>query len=103
MPAEAHVWWSEVDDVRERIERRRAREVATASRRGVREVVPVSRATLVGTHLAPARDAPRRTGGARRRAGGAGLRLGAHPDRLAAWAVALGFLLVLLAGLSAHG
>jgi hypothetical protein len=30
-------------------------------------------------------------------------RVGSRPDRIAAWAVALGFLLVLVAILSAHG
>jgi hypothetical protein len=111
--AEAHAWWAEVEDVRERIERRRARErraaierpnstgdgartVATA-RRGVREIRPGRRLMLVETAAPPARDARRRP---RPRAA---QRVGPRPDMIAAWAVALGFLLLAAAILSAHG
>jgi hypothetical protein len=113
--AEAHVWWAEVEDVRERIERRRARErrvliespthpsthpratAVPAARRGVRDIRPGRRLMLVETVALPARDARRRS---RPRAA---YRVGPRPDRIAAWAVALGFLLVVVAILSAHG
>jgi hypothetical protein len=107
--AEAREWWADVEDVRERIERRRERERrargsarATAvppPQRGVREIRPGRRLVVVSdTATAPlARDARRRP---RRRMGQV---VGPRPDRVAAWAVALGFLLVLAAILSAHG
>jgi hypothetical protein len=109
--AEARAWWAEVEDVRERIERRRARErvsmerrVSTSdrpttpvARRGVREIRPGRRLMLVETAAPPPRDARRRP---RPRAA---QRVGPRPDRIAAWAVALGFLLVVVAILSAHG
>jgi hypothetical protein len=110
--AEADVWWAEIEDVRERIERRRAREdrvsierrvsmsdrgaPAPAVRRGVREIRPGRRLTLVDTAAPPAREARRRP---RPRAA---QRIGPRPDRIAAWAVVLGFALVLAAALSAH-
>lgn len=105
--AEARVWWADVEDVRERIERRRARErreprsaagageVSTLGR-GVREIRPGRRLTLVASE-APVRAPARRRPRAR-----AIQRIGPHPDRIAAWAVALGVMLVLAAILSAH-
>jgi hypothetical protein len=111
--AEANVWWAEVEDVRERIERRRAREnrvsigrrVSTgdrastvpAARRGVREVKTGRRLMLVDTATPPAREPRRRP---RQRPA---QRIGPRPDRIAAWAVVLGFVLVLAAALSSHG
>jgi hypothetical protein len=110
--AEAHAWWAEVEDVRERIERRRARESRTlierrmsgnletpvpATRRGVREIRPGKRLMLVDTAAPPARKARRRP---RPRPA---QRVGPRPDRIASWAVVLGFALVLAAALSAHG
>jgi hypothetical protein len=110
-PAEAREWWAEVDDVRERIERRRAREGAP-QRRGVRVVRPESHATSMRLMSLDARSAATAARGARRISGpGAGRRrprprpaqlVGPRPDRIASWAVALGFLLVLAAILSAH-
>jgi hypothetical protein len=133
--SEAHAWWSEVEDVRERIERRRAREVASqrsqrnvgqfvtpAPRRGVREIRTDKRLAPVPTG-APAtkdrpdtRDAPVARDARRARDAHAtdvrarrrprprmAHRVGSRPDRAAAWAVALGFLLVVMAMLSAHG
>jgi hypothetical protein len=111
--AQARAWWAEVEDVRERIERRRVRESANAtavraptSYRGVREVRP-------GRHLTVVRSDPsaqgvgtssRLTGQRRRRARPPMIRgMGPRPDRVAAWAVVLGFALVLAAILSAHG
>jgi hypothetical protein len=109
--AEAREWWADVYEVRERIERRRARESATGlrssvpRRRGVREVRTGPRLSLVTAH--PHEDAMERRG-----AGGENRRrrprprpvqrIGPRPDRIAAWAVALGMLLLLLAILSAH-
>lgn len=104
--AEARAWWADVEDVRERIERRRARErrEPQAARtggsstlgRGVREIRPGRRLTLV------AGQAPKR-GSARRRPRPRAIQgIGPHPDRIAAWAVALGLMLVFAAILSAH-
>jgi hypothetical protein len=108
-PAEARVWWAEVDDVRERIERRRASEGGPA-RRGVRVVRSESRATQVqlmpeDAHMsvAAARGARASASSERRRPRQRPAQLvGPRPDRIASWAVALGFLLVLAAILSAH-
>ncbi len=107
--AEARAWWADVEDVRERIERRRERErnvgghvrptAVPAVRRGVREVRPGRHLAVAGsaaTSAAGAREARRRS-----RPRAAHL-VGPRPDRVAAWAVALGFLLVLAAVLSAH-
>src|SRR5438309_484347 len=99
--AEARAWWADVEDVRERIERRRAREsrigelsrstTPPAVRRGVREIRPGQRLMLVENAAPP-------PGGARRRPRPrATQRVGPRPDRIAAWAVALGFLLVAVA------
>jgi hypothetical protein len=73
--AEAREWWAEVEDVqmRERIERRRA---------AAERMSPRSR-----------RRPPRRPVE----------RMGGQPDRLAAWAVAMGVLLLMAAVLSGHG
>lgn len=107
--AEAREWWADVEDVRERIERRRERErrarpgvrpTAVPAARGVREIRTGRRLMVVSDTptVAPLpRDARRRP----RRC--AAQVVGPRPDRVAAWAVALGFLLVLAAILSAHG
>ncbi len=110
-PAEAREWWAEVDDVRERIERRRAREGGPL-RRGVRVVRPESHASSAHLLSLDARTTAAAARGARRISGpGPGRRrprprpaqlVGPRPDRIASWAVALGFLLVLAAILSAH-
>ncbi len=108
--AEAREWWAEVDEVRERIERRRARE-GMPVRRGVRVVGSESRSGP--SHLmsvdarmsaAAARNArmPSGTGVRRRPRARPAQLVGPRPDRIASWAVALGFLLVLLAILSSH-
>ncbi len=110
--AEAREWWADVYEVRERIERRRARESAggvrssAPRRRGVREVRTGPRLSLVAAH--PQDEAVERRGvgeGDRRRRPRPrpAQRIGPRPDRIAAWAVALGVLLLLLAILSAHG
>lgn len=107
--AEAREWWADVEDVRERIERRRERErrarpgvrpsAVPAVQRGVREIRTGRRLVVVGdTAVAPLPRAARRR--PRRRVVQV---VGPRPDRVAAWAVALGFLLVLAAILSAHG
>jgi hypothetical protein len=105
--AEARAWWADVEDVRERIERRRARESqaragvrgagAPPARRGEREVRPGRRLMLVQPSATPARDSRRRPRLPVTH------RVGPRPDRIAAWAVVLGFLLVVVAMLSAHG
>ncbi len=66
------------------------------ARRGVREIRPGRRLILVESAAPLPRDARRRP---RPRAA---QRVGPRPDRIAAWAVALGFLLVVVAVLSAH-
>jgi hypothetical protein len=53
---------------------------------------------LVETAAPPAGDSRRKRPRPR-----AAQRVGPRPDRIAAWAVALGFLLVVVAILSAHG
>ncbi|HSZ70296.1 MAG TPA: hypothetical protein VK756_08030 [Solirubrobacteraceae bacterium] len=110
-PAAAREWWAEVDDVRERIERRRAREGVPA-RRGVRVVRPEAHAASARLLTVDARATASAARGARRVSGPATGRrrprprpaqlVGPRPDRIASWAVALGFLLVLAAILSAH-
>jgi hypothetical protein len=70
---------------------------AMAGRRGVREIRPGQRLMLVETAAPPPRDARRRP---RPRAA---QRVGPRPDMIAAWAVVLGFLLLVVAILSAHG
>jgi hypothetical protein len=112
--AEAREWWADVEDVRERIERRRAREssayrqsasragvsagAAPAVHRGVREIRPGQRLMLVETAAPPAGEARRK-----RPRPSAVQRVGPRPDMIAAWAVALGVLLVAVAILSVHG
>jgi hypothetical protein len=112
------VWWADVEDVRVRIERRREREARlaraggvgaqartdgaraiAAPKRGVREIRPGARLTLVRTNAPPARNSRGRPRARLRPID----RVGPRPDRVAAWAVLLGFLLVLAAVLSAHG
>lgn len=104
--AEARAWWADVEDVREKIERRRARELRERAAaggegmstlgRGVREVRPGRRLMLVASQAPPPGPARRRPRPRRIE------RIGPHPDRIAAWAVALGAMLVLAAILSAH-
>lgn len=112
--AEAREWWADVEDVRERIERRRAREISAyrdsgsraggptgvtpALHRGVREIRPGQRLMLVETAAPPASEAQRKRPRPR-----PAQRVGPRPDMIAAWAVALGVLLVVVATLSAHG
>ncbi|HEY2632875.1 MAG TPA: hypothetical protein VGI26_10925 [Solirubrobacteraceae bacterium] len=109
-PAEARVWWADVEDVRSRIEHRREREredrvnglptAFPAAQRGVREIRTGRRLTVASgatTAIRLPRDARRRP---RRPVSQV---VGPRPDRVAAWAVALGFLLVFAAVLSAHG
>jgi len=120
------VWWAEVEDVRARIERRRARESATRQSHGLPPRRSPSRrtVTITGRAALPASEMPVRLVEEREAAiadgsardgeghGGSALRrrprrstaewLGRRPDRVAAWAVALGFLLVVAGILSAH-
>ncbi|MGN6372495.1 MAG: hypothetical protein ACTHM1_05845 [Solirubrobacteraceae bacterium] len=115
--AQARAWWADVEDVRARIERRRARESeargqaganasavrAPAMRRGVREVHP-GRHLMVVPSGVPAPNASGVPAVSRRRPQPRMTqRLGPRPDRVAAWAVVLGFASVIAAVLSAHG
>lgn len=104
--SEARAWWADLEDVHERIERRRADERRAQSsddmgsvqtlHRGVREIRPGQRLMLVE------RAAPLATGSRRRPRLPASRRVAYRPDRIAAWAVALGFLLVAVAILTAN-
>jgi hypothetical protein len=104
--AEAREWWADVYEVRERIERRRARESASGvrssspRRRGVREVRTGPRLSLVAAH--PQDEAVVERQDRRRPRPRPVQRIGPRPDRIAAWAVGLGVLLLLLAIFSAH-
>lgn len=119
--AEARAWWADVEDVKQRIEHRRATErmAALARRRanvpedsqfrprrtvsitGRPQAVAAPRLRLV--EQAPAPAASSSNARARRRPRPRPIdRVGGRPDRIAAWAVVLGFLLVLVAVLSAH-
>lgn len=106
--AEAREWWADVYEVRERIERRRARESAparstatrpgsSARRRGVREIRTSPPLALAAQRPKDGRDLRRR-----RPAPRPVERIGHRPDRIAAWAVAMGVLLLVLAILSSH-
>jgi hypothetical protein len=129
-PARTGAWWAEVEDVRARIERRRAIERAARQRTGLppRRVVARRTVTITGRSSLPAAEMPVRvvereaaaaaTAAAGSDPSGAGASapaetrrrprrtgaewLGEHPDRIAAWAAALGFLLVLAAIISSH-
>ncbi len=98
--AQAQAWWADVDEVRERIERRRAAE--ETRRRGVRELSRTPRMTPV-TGLAPEDGVGRRERSRRRPRQSAAKRLGPRPDLVAAWAVWMGLVLILMAVVSAHG
>ena len=108
--AGAQAWWAEVEDVKERIERRRARDRA-ASRsgsRGDRRTVNISgrpERSTVALRLVAAEERQRSHISARcaRRRPGVLERISARPDRLAGWAVLLGFTVVLVTLLSTHG
>jgi hypothetical protein len=106
---DAHAWWADVEDVKERIERRRALEAHNKTRRepGSRRTVSITghpSRPATPLHLvsdvedpSPAR-APHRRRAPRRVSD----RLGTRPDRIAGWAVLLGFTLVLITMLTAH-
>ncbi|HVP02690.1 MAG TPA: hypothetical protein VMT10_08980 [Solirubrobacteraceae bacterium] len=117
---EAQAWWADVEHLREGIERRRASAGATgvAARPRGHEAAPTASADRARTRTSgrerrtvqitgrpePA-PAPRRLVEVQRRrpAPTAAQRLSRRPDRLAMWAVVLGFALVLVAAMSAHG
>jgi hypothetical protein len=125
--AEARAWWADVEDVRERIEHRRATEridSLTASPQGsgrgrtredsfiprrtvsisgrARPVVGAARLRLVEQDSRAVTAAS--PGLARRRPRRRPMeRMGTRPDRVAGLAVLLGFVLVVAAVLSAHG
>lgn len=127
MPLEADAtgWWDDPDlvAVRQRIERRRAREASPASsiarrdeavaqrdaaaspkRRGVREVRGVARlAVLAPETLRPSFEQDSPSEARRRPRPRVFERLGPRPDMIAAWAVVLGIVLLIVAVLTAHG
>jgi hypothetical protein len=112
--AEARAWWADVEDVKERIEHRRASQDAPDSRDELtqRRTVHITgrghhsgataRLRLVEDSQASV-SAQVPTATRRRPRPRAAERIGARPDRIAGWAVLLGFLLVLIAILSTHG
>lgn len=112
--AEARAWWAEVEDVKARIEHRRASEENVARRTiGARRTVDITgrpgsievgaaRLRLVES-ARPNTDAEALRRHRERPRLNALERMGTHPDRVASLAVILGLLLVLSAVLSAHG
>ncbi len=115
---EARSWWADVEHLREDIEGRRSGASATvAPPDAARPVVdqltmagapartaPRARRTVQITGRPAERPAPRRLVEVdRRRPAPRAIDRAAHrPDRLALWAVFLGFALVLVAAMSAH-
>jgi hypothetical protein len=102
--AEARAWWDEVEDVRKRIERRQAS--ARNQAPSARELRPISGAARVAPWPQAQRErnpvrAPQ-IGVQRRTRRPLSRRLGPRPDRIAAWAVWLGLVLVVVAVLSAR-
>jgi hypothetical protein len=104
--APARAWWTDVEDVRARIERRREleqtrgrarRTVSVSGRPQATPVRLVSRRSERAAVESRPRQLPRRL----RRATTLE-RIGPRPDRIAAWAFVLGLLLVLAAVLSTH-
>jgi len=107
--ASAQAWWADVEDVRERIERRRALEERhrprqPSTRRTVSitghpsgEAVPLDRVDA-------GEDQPPMSLPARRRPPRSVTdHLGNRPDRIAGWAVFFGFTVVLITILTSHG
>ncbi|HEY7934032.1 MAG TPA: hypothetical protein VID48_09415 [Solirubrobacteraceae bacterium] len=109
--ANAQAWWADVEDVRERIERRRASEGAPrrpqqhAQRRTVSISGHPDNATAVLSLVSEDALESKPTYARSRRQDPPGIleRISARPDRLAGWAVMLGFILVLVTILSTHG
>jgi hypothetical protein len=100
-------WWADVEEVRERIERRQAseHERALVERRGQRRTVSITGRPADSTPLRLVEDhtpqviVPR----SRRRPPLRVVdRIGTRPDRIAGWAVLLGFVLVLVTIITTH-
>ncbi len=114
--AEARAWWAEVEDVKERIEHRRASErlaaapepAGTADARRMVSITGQPSSGMGSARLRLVESAPPSTDAEavrryrHRPRLNAVERMGSRPDRVAGLAVALGFLLVLAAVLSAH-
>ena len=96
--SEAQAWWTGVEDVRERIERRRASGDVSAP------AVARERRTVRITGHGAAPPAPRRLVEIERRRPPMrpADRVAHRPDRIAMWAVFLGAVLVLVAMASGH-
>jgi hypothetical protein len=106
----AQAWWVDVEDVRERIESRRASEKLRAQRRefsGRRTVSITGHPARAATRMHLVADAsearPVSASSRRRPPRSVAERIGGRPDRIAGWAVLLGFALVLVTILTAHG
>jgi len=102
-------WWADVEDLRQSIEARREAEGPRTPRvaQGVRRTVSITGHPAEGARaLTLLRDAdqatPRLAPTRRRPPRRVTDRLGARPDRVAAWAVLLGFAIVFVTILTAH-
>lgn len=91
-------WWEEVAELRERIERRKALQGSGEARRS-RTTVTLS-PTVVELQEAELRAS--QLAAWRRRAPTLAERFGRKPDRIAAWAVALGLLMVAAGIIGGH-
>ncbi len=104
--ADGGAWWTEVEHLREPLERRRAARPPEVSRRTVR----IRGQAIAGTsarQLHPAAEAPppRRLDPLPRERPRRSTpeRLGSRPDRIAAWAVVFGLMMAVMAAATAKG
>ena len=102
--AEGRAWWTEVEHLREPLERRRAARQPDVSRRTVR----IRGQAIAGTsarqlHTASETPPPRRLEPLPRERPrrSAPERVGSRPDRIAAWAVVFGLLMAVIAAATA--
>jgi hypothetical protein len=106
----AQAWWADVEDLRDSIEARRAagEQRARGTAQGARRTIsitghPAGHARPVA-RLTDADEPPSTLARTRRRPPlRVTDRLGPRPDRIAAWAVLLGFAIVLATILTTHG
>jgi hypothetical protein len=100
-------WWADVEEVRERIERRQAseHERALVERRGQRRTISITGRPADSTSLRLVENPPPVIVPRSRRRPPLRVvdRIGTRPDRIAGWAVLLGFVLVLVTIITTHG
>jgi hypothetical protein len=103
--AEARAWWADVEHLREAAERRQSHETPRRHETPRLRVVPPTprrRVVEITGRTVPAPPVPRLVEIERRRPPRSAVeRVGGRPDRIAMWAPMLGFLLLLVALLSA--